>query len=356
MMSELWWTYALNIIVNSILTFFTLVFFVQLVIFFFRVKQSRFRVLLFCIPILKLAVDPFLYDFEYWALAHQINPFEVEVGSRNISLYFLDLKNIHQLTDLIPFSTGIRISLNKGQMTFTVADLLMLSLSPVLVKTLVVVVVLLTFIQMNIYLRRFAESARFLSYIVQTSVPCLLPILNPMLLTKMKKIKLLESSLIRVPCAFGVFRKQVCFPKGLSEQLLQEEFEAIIAHELEHLRWYDGVIRFICELCRNLFWWIPTGWWMRRIESSQEAACDAGMSRFNIAALDLASAIVKTAKVSRQQQCLILTSCFVQGNSITQRLQPLLREASKSSSWHWLQTGFVTFIALSIICGRFWIF
>lgn len=356
MMQELWWTYAFNIIVNSMLTFFTLACVVQLIILVFRIKQSRFKVLLFCVPLLKLAVDPFLYDFEHWALACQINPFEVEVGSRSLTLQLWYPHDISRFTDLIPFGNGIRMSLDNGQMAFTIADLLMLSLPPMLVKTLIVVIAVSTFLQMFIYLGRSAKDARHLSHILKNAVPCQLPIHNPMLRTKMEKIRLLESTLVGIPCAFGVFCKKICFPKGLFQQLSQEEFEAIIAHELGHLRWHDGVIRWLCELCRSLFWWIPTHWWMQRIESYQEAACDEGVGRFNVTGLDLASAIVKTAKISRHRPCPMLASRFVQGHPLTQRLQSLLNETGRSSPWRWLQLGFAAVITLSIICGRFWIF
>lgn len=355
MIKELFWIYALNLIVNSFLAFLTIAFLIQLLIFVFRVRQPRLKSILLCIPLIKLILDPFLYDFQSWALMHQINPLEAEVGSRMISV---QVGFPAAVTDFIPFVTAARFSLNNGQ-TFTPADIVALSIAPSVAKGIIIIAGVVSFALLGIYIFRLCESVKVLFRIAQNASFCKRAVQNQLLIRKMKQAnsELITSFNIGVPCAFGIFRKRICFPSQLIDKLSQDEFEAIIAHELDHLRWYDGVVRVLCHLACILFWWVPTGWWMKRMEYTQETACDAKISKFNIAKLDLASAILKTAKATRRPTVPILSTCFIQDHSVLKRLQPLLEEPfGRNNKFKWVQIILVGGIAASIFLGRFWIF
>lgn len=355
MTQELMWTYAFNLVVNSILAFLTIAILIQLCIFVFRVKQPRFKALLLCIPLVKLALDPFLYDFQNWALLHQVNPLEAETGSRTLSVMFCFP---FAITDLFPLSTAVQLSVNDGQ-TFTPADAAALSVHPAIVKGIILLAGSVSFVLFMKYIFRLGRSARALSRLAQNASPCLRPVQNLLLIRKMKQtdIRLIMSSDIMIPCAFGVFRKRICLPAHLIESLSQDEFEAIIAHELDHLCWYDGAIRVLCQMACSLFWWVPAGWWLNRMEHTQEKACDAKISKFNIAGLDLASAIIKTAKTAKMSAPPLLSTYFVQDSLISKRLQPLLEEpVRKQSKVRWLQIVLVSIVAATIFLGRFWIF
>lgn len=355
MTQELLWTYALNLIVNSFLAFLTIAFFIQLLIFVFKVKQPRFKAVLLCVPLFKLLLDPFLYNFQNWALMHQINPLEAEVGSRVLTVQVCLPTNI---TDLFPPVTAIRFSLNNGQ-TFTPADIAALSIDPFVAKGLVIFFGAISFALFGVYLFRLCRSVRAQYNFTFNTSQCKRAVQNQLLIYKMKqtKIQLITSCNIGAPCAFGIFRKRICFPTQLIDALSQDEFEAIIAHELDHLCWYDGLVRLLCRLACALFWWIPTSWWLSRMEHTQEIACDAKISKFKIAKVDLASAIIKTAKAIRGSPLPMLFTCFVQSRSIQKRLQPLLEEPfSMNSRFKWLQMILGGTIAASIFLGRFWIF
>ncbi|MBA3816023.1 MAG: M48 family metalloprotease [Parachlamydiaceae bacterium] len=62
---------------------------------------------------------------------------------------------------------------------------------------------------------------------------------------------------------FATFGNRIVFPEALVNALSQQEFEAIITHEWQHLRWKDPHTKIIGSLIAHFFWWLPTLWWMK---------------------------------------------------------------------------------------------
>ncbi len=88
-------------------------------------------------------------------------------------------------------------------------------------------------------------------------------------------IPALASSARLEPGVFGVFRPFLLVPEGLREQLTPEQFEAILAHELCHVRRRDNLCSAIHMVVETLFWFHPLVWWIRaRLVEERERACD----------------------------------------------------------------------------------
>jgi beta-lactamase regulating signal transducer with metallopeptidase domain len=358
MIQEIYWIYAFNLIINSFLAFLTVGLLIRFITFVFRIKQSRFKAILWSLPLVKLALDPFLYDFHNWALMHQINPIEAETGSRMLAVI---VGSPTSIADFFPLTTAIRFSVGNGH-TFSPADIAALTVSPLAVKGMILVMAAVSFALLGIYLFRLRKSILFLSGIVRRADFCKRDLKNPEIIKRMKKTKsiVITSKEIDTPCAFGIFRKWICFPSNQIEAFSQDEFEAIVAHELHHLSWYDGVVRVLSKCIVVAFWWIPTRWLLSKVEYEQEIACDAHIRKFNIAQVDLASAILKTLKAGRNSAGTpipVFSTCFIQGSLLSKRLQPLLEEPKEVSKIiKWVQICLVGFLAISFFFGRFWIF
>lgn len=74
----------------------------------------------------------------------------------------------------------------------------------------------------------------------------------------------------------GWGRCEILFPEGLLERLQEGELDAILAHELAHIRRRDHWIRPLELFIVALYWWHPVAWWARRhLRRSEELACDA---------------------------------------------------------------------------------
>lgn len=345
MTQDFLWVYAFNLIVNGFLSFLTAAILFQIVIWVLRVKHPRLAALLLCLPLLKTGVDPFLYHFDTWAYGHHINPWEAAEGSRMLTAGFG-----YDPVTLTPFSSMIQFSVNQV-FTFSVADLLVLSLSFFWIKSIVTIVLTGSVLFLMSFMMRLKKALKEVSQITMHSHLCDRPLVTDRLASKIEKykIRLAVSWDITVPCAFGVRQKWIIFPKALIETLSQEEFEVIIAHELDHLRWYDGAVRLVCEVFRSVFWWIPMGWWVRRVEQTQEIACDTIVSAYNLSQEDLASALVKTVKSASTP---MLVTQFAHDNSLKARMCAL----QETYRGYWLQKVLALVLGVLLFFGRFWIF
>jgi len=68
----------------------------------------------------------------------------------------------------------------------------------------------------------------------------------------------------------------VLFPAKLLERLEAEGRQALLLHELAHLRRRDHWVRILEAVATALYWWHPVVWWARReIQLAEEACCDS---------------------------------------------------------------------------------
>jgi beta-lactamase regulating signal transducer with metallopeptidase domain len=77
------------------------------------------------------------------------------------------------------------------------------------------------------------------------------------------------------PGVFGVFRPVLLLPDGIFERLTPTQIEAVIAHELCHVRNCDNLTAAIHMFVETVFWFHPLVWWMgKRMIAERERACD----------------------------------------------------------------------------------
>lgn len=79
------------------------------------------------------------------------------------------------------------------------------------------------------------------------------------------------------PGIFGIFRPVLVWPKDISERLSDAQIEAIIAHELWHVRRRDNLMAALHMMVEAIFWFHPLAWWIEtRLIDERERACDEG--------------------------------------------------------------------------------
>jgi len=77
------------------------------------------------------------------------------------------------------------------------------------------------------------------------------------------------------PGLFGVFRPVLLLPDGIAERLTPEQFRAVLAHELCHVRRRDNLAAALHMIVETLFWFHPLTWWLgARMVEERERACD----------------------------------------------------------------------------------
>lgn len=77
------------------------------------------------------------------------------------------------------------------------------------------------------------------------------------------------------PGIFGIVHPVLVWPSGISDRLEKEHLEAILAHELSHVRRRDNLSASIHMLVEAIFWFHPMVWWLgARLVEERERACD----------------------------------------------------------------------------------
>jgi bla regulator protein blaR1 len=77
------------------------------------------------------------------------------------------------------------------------------------------------------------------------------------------------------PGVFGIFRPVLLWPRSISERLEDAHLEAIMAHELCHVRRRDNLAAALHMLVEAIFWFHPLVWWIGlRLIVERERACD----------------------------------------------------------------------------------
>ncbi|MEM9546406.1 MAG: M56 family metallopeptidase [Bacteroidota bacterium] len=137
------------------------------------------------------------------------------------------------------------------------------------------------------YLKRSAEFSN------STSLkPILKRIQNNLLIQK--TIEIAESAKVNVPMVVGHFKPIILFPIGMVNLLSIDEVEAIITHELAHIKRYDYITNILLTLIEILFYFHPAVWWISaNVKSERENCCDDFALSHNIDKMVYAKALVK---------------------------------------------------------------
>ncbi len=90
-----------------------------------------------------------------------------------------------------------------------------------------------------------------------------------------RHVRLIESPGLVCPVAFGFLRPTIGLPSGFNEIFARSQQDAMLLHELAHLRAGDPVWRLVADIATALLWWHPLVWWMRRrMEAVSEIVAD----------------------------------------------------------------------------------
>ena len=102
----------------------------------------------------------------------------------------------------------------------------------------------------------------------------------------------------RVPFAGGLFHPYIVLPRALIERLHRDEREAVIAHELGHIRYLDLVLLLPITLLCDFFWFVPgVTWSLNRLQARLEQRADDCAVAAGIAPQSVVTALVTAAEL-----------------------------------------------------------
>jgi beta-lactamase regulating signal transducer with metallopeptidase domain len=133
---------------------------------------------------------------------------------------------------------------------------------------------------------------------------------------------ILQSTLVQVPVVVGYFRPVILVPMSVISGLPASQLEAILAHELAHIRRHDYLVNLLQTLLETVFFYHPAVWWLsRQIRNERENCCDDLAVVMVGSGVDYGRALLAVAELHRTSTALVLG---VRGGSLLARVRRIL--------------------------------
>ena len=161
--------------------------------------------------------------------------------------------------------------------------------------------------------------------------------------------QLLESALVTVPTAIGWLRPVILLPLGVLTNLTLQQLEAILAHELAHIRRHDYLVNMLQAVIETLLFYHPAVWWVsRQIRQEREQCCDDLAVAACGDAMGYARALFALEEFRAATPSLATAA---NGGSLSQRIERLVGVATPSHPRlpGWLVGIFL--LSLSVVVG-----
>jgi bla regulator protein BlaR1 len=140
-------------------------------------------------------------------------------------------------------------------------------------------------------------------------------------------IPILLSSGSLEPGIFGISRPVLVWPKGISERLDIAHLEAIVAHEVWHVRRRDNLAAAIHMVVEALFWFHPLVWWLgSRLVEERERSCDEEVLEFGSDRLVYAESILKVCEFCVGSPLACVSG--VTGSDLKKRMEHIMCDTS----------------------------
>jgi uncharacterized protein (TIGR03435 family) len=143
-------------------------------------------------------------------------------------------------------------------------------------------------------------------------------------------VPVLSSASVIEPGVFGVFRPVLLLPDGIASHLAPAELQAILAHELCHVRRRDNLATAMHMVVEAMFWFHPVVWWVgARLLEERERSCDEEVVRMGSAPEAYAEGILKICGLYLQSPLKCVAG--VTGANLKGRIEAIMskRAASK---------------------------
>lgn len=135
-------------------------------------------------------------------------------------------------------------------------------------------------------------------------------------------VKVLESSLVSVPTAVGWLRPAILLPASAFTGLTPQQLEAVLAHELAHVRRHDYLVNVLQTGVETLLFYHPAVWWVsRQIRAEREHVCDDMAVRVTGDAMTYARALTRIERLRTAAPRLAMAA---DGGSLRSRVSRLV--------------------------------
>lgn len=163
-----------------------------------------------------------------------------------------------------------------------------------------------------------------------------------------RAVGLVESALVQVPTVVGHLKPMILLPASALTGLSPEQIEAILAHELAHIKRHDYLVNMLQTVVDILGFYHPAVWWIsHRIRVERENCCDDIAVSLCSDSICYAKALTSMEEIrsSRLGLAVALT-----GGSLLERIRRLLsKENSNESKSSWLPSVIAMLLITAIL-------
>jgi beta-lactamase regulating signal transducer with metallopeptidase domain len=125
------------------------------------------------------------------------------------------------------------------------------------------------------------------------------------------------------PGVFGVFRPVVVLPDTVVRELSSQQMQALLAHEMCHVRRRDNLTAAIHKCVEALFWFHPLVWWIgANLLREREEACDESVIEEGHEQAVYAESILHVCRLGVAAKFAAIAAST--GGSLTQRLTSIM--------------------------------
>ncbi|HYE15008.1 MAG TPA: M56 family metallopeptidase [Pyrinomonadaceae bacterium] len=141
-----------------------------------------------------------------------------------------------------------------------------------------------------------------------------------------RTVRLCQSVLVEVPTVVGHLRPVILIPASALTGLTPAQLEAVLAHELAHVRRHDYVVNLLQTAAETLLFYHPAVWWVsRRARVEREHACDDAAVQATGDVLLYARALAELEQLRAACATTPALALAADGGSLMHRIQRLVR-------------------------------
>ncbi|WP_266366805.1 M56 family metallopeptidase [Tellurirhabdus rosea] len=165
-----------------------------------------------------------------------------------------------------------------------------------------------------------------------------------------RPVRLLESVRVSVPMTVGWLKPVILIPVGMLTHLSPQQVEAVLAHELAHIRRHDYLINFLQSVAEVVFFYHPAIWYLSsRVREEREHLCDEVAIALTGRPLEYAQTLAAVESLRLAAQPSLALAFGGTKSQLLERVRRVLGVAEEPSSRG--MTGFLLVAGLVLIAG-----
>lgn len=165
-----------------------------------------------------------------------------------------------------------------------------------------------------------------------------------------RPVRIFKSALVEVPTVIGWLRPVVLVPAGALVGMSPRQLEALLAHELAHIRRHDYLVNLFQTIGETILFYHPAVWWVSNsIRAERENACD------DVAVAVCGDRVVYARalwELERARAASFELAMAANGASLIDRVRRILAPAPKAShTSRWAAGAVIMGAVLAVLLG-----